>query len=338
MTSRERGDRGTGECRFPSRREFVGLGIGAFVAAVAPPMLGGRRRLVRRTVPAMGTLVEVAVPTGDPDGAQRAIAAALDEVRWVDRTMTRFDRASDVGRANAAVPGRPVRVEAATGRVLEAGLRWARETGGRFDPCLGGAVAAWDVDRRHEPLEAIEVRRWAGQGLWRSLEVDARPGRDARVRLHRPEASIDLGGIAKGYAVDRAVEALRRQGVRDGLVSAGGDLYALGVSEDGDPWEVGVRDPADPSRYLRVLRLSDRAVATSGDYEAGFDHGGRRYHHLLDPSTGEPRRSPIHTLTVAAPSCMTADAAATAAFGATPSEALRLLRVAAPETDIVHTA
>lgn len=325
------------ESRFPSRREFVGLGIGAFVAAVAPPFLRERRRLVRRTLPAMGTLVEVAVPSSDPGSAQRAIGAALEEVRRVERAMTRFDPGSDVGRANAAGAGRPVRVSEATARVLRAGLDWARGTDGRFDPCLGGAVAAWDVERRHEPPPPDRLRRWAGGGLWRSLELEEGTG-GPRVRLHRPEASIDLGGIAKGHAVDRAVETLRRHGVRDGLVSAGGDLYALGVSEDGDAWEVGVRDPSDPSRYTRVLRLADRAVATSGDYEAGFDHGGRRYHHLLDPRTGEPHRTPAHSLTVAARSCMTADAAATAAFGAPREEATRLVREVAPEAEIAHTA
>lgn len=333
MTERARDD----ESRFPSRRQFVGLGVGAFVAAVAPPFLRGRRRLVRRTVPAMGTLVEVAVATAEPDAAQRAVTAALEEIRWVDRTMTRFDPGSDVGRANGAAPGRPVRVQPATAGVLEAGLRWARGTGGRFDPCLGGAVAAWDVGRRHEPLEDRRTRRWAGEALWRSLEVDVGRGRAARVRLHRPEASLDLGGIAKGYGVDRAVEALRGHGVRDALVSAGGDLYALGVSEDGDPWEVGVRDPSDPSSFLRVLRLEDRAVATSGDYVAGFDHGGRRYHHLLDPGTGEPRRSPVRSLTVTAPTCMTADAAATALFGAARAEAHDALARVAPDAKIAHT-
>lgn len=326
------------ETRFPSRREFVGLGIGAFVAAVAPPLLGGRRRLVRRTVPAMGTLVEVAVATSEPDRAQRAIEAALDEVRRVDRTMTRFEPDSDVGRANAAEPGRSVRVEPSTARVLEASLRWARGSDGRFDPCLGGATEAWSVDRRSRPMEPERVRRWAAERLWRALELERGSGGTARVRLHRPEASLDLGGIAKGYGVDRAAETLRRHGITDGLVSAGGDLQALGVSEDGDPWEVGVRDPANPSRFVDVLRVSDRAVATSGDYENGFDHGGRRYHHLLNPGTAEPRRSPVHSLTVTAPSCMTADAAATAAFGASREEARRLLRRVAPEADIAHTA
>lgn len=323
--------------RFPSRREFIGLGVGAFVAAAAPPLLGGRRRIVRRTLPAMGTLVEVVVPSSDPAGARRAIEAALEQVRRVDRTMTRFDRNSDVGRVNAAPPGRPVRVAEATARVLEAGLRWAEVTDGRFDPCLGGAVEAWHVGRRREPLETDEIRRWAGKGLWRSLELEPGPG-GARVRLHRPEASLDLGGIAKGHAVDRAAGALRRHGVRDGLVSAGGDLYALGVSGDGDPWEIGVRDPENPARHLEVLRVSDAAVATSGDYEAGFDHGGRRYHHLLDPATGEPRRSPVRSLTVTAERCMAADAAATALFGTPAREAASLLARAAPDASVAYTA
>jgi thiamine biosynthesis lipoprotein ApbE len=90
---------------------------------------------------------------------------------------------------------------------------------------------------------------------------------------------IDLGGIAKGYGVDRAVEALRAWGVTSALVNVGGDLYALGSSEDGDEWEVGIRSPEDPSRLKGVIRIEDRAVATSGDYERFFDYGDRRFHH-----------------------------------------------------------
>lgn len=333
MTDRDRKDEG----RFPSRREFVGLGLSAFVVAAAPSVLRGRRRLVRRKVPTMGTLAEVAVAGRDPDGARRAVEAALDQLRLVDRAMSRFDDDSEVGRVNAADPGRPVRVSPGTARVLEAALRWAEGSGGRFDPCLGAASEAWRVERRREPLAAGEARRWASEGLWRTLELDRSAGAPA-VRLHRPEAALDLGGIAKGYGVDRAVQALRRHGVRDALVSAGGDLYALGTSEDGDPWEVGVRDPSDPARTLQTLRISDRAVATSGDYEAGFDHGGRRYHHLLDPATGEPRRTPVHSLTIAADDCMTADAAATAAFGTSRERAGRLLAAVAPDATIEHTA
>jgi thiamine biosynthesis lipoprotein len=99
------------------------------------------------------------------------------------------------------------------------------------------------------------------------------------------------------------------------LVNVGGDLYALGVSDDGDPWEIGIRSSDDRDRITHTVRVQDRAIATSGDYEQFFEHRGRRYHHLLDPVTGAPRRSRLHSVTVSADTCMTADVAGTAVFG-----------------------
>ena len=150
-----------------------------------------------------------------------------------------------------------------------------------------------------------------------------------------PDVAIDLGGIAKGYGVDRAVAALREWGITDGLVNVGGDLYALGSSLDDDGWSVGIRSAEDPTRLAGSLMLRDRAVATSGDYEQYFEHGGRRYHHLLDPRTGAPRITAVHSLTVAAASCMAADAAATAVFGCTTEQASIVLRGAAADAELV---
>ena len=323
--------------RVPNRREFVGLGVGAFVVAALPAVLRRDRGLIRRRIPVMGTVAEVAVVHRDGRYAQAAASAALAELRRVDRTMTRFDPTSEVGRANRAALRRPVGVSGCTADVVEAALRWAELSDGVFDPALAGAAALWSPDRRSEPPPAAEVRRWADRRLWRSVEVDRGPA-GAALRFHDPDAALDLGGIAKGHGVDRAAAVLREWGIVDGLVNAGGDLYALGTSEDGDPWEVGVRDPADPRRLSTTLRIRDGAVATSGDYEAFFEHGGRRYHHLLDPATGEPRRTRVRSLTVAAPDCMTADAAATALFGDPRAEAERTLAEAAPGASIRHSA
>jgi len=147
---------------------------------------------------------------------------------------------------------------------------------------------------------------------------------------------IDLGGIGKGYGVDRAVAALREWGVRDAIVNVGGDLYAMGTSEDGDPWRVGIRSPDDPSRMIRSIDASDRAVATSGVYEQYFDWRGRRFHHLLDPATGEPRRTAERTLTIAAADCMTADAAATALFGRPAAAMTRELARLEPDAAVLQ--
>ncbi len=224
-----------------------------------------------------------------------------------------------------------------TARVLEEALRWADGSEGAFDPCLGRVLALWDVGGRRVPPAAAQVARFAGRGLHKFMELGTRAGEPV-VIFRDTDVAIDLGGIAKGYGVDRAVEALRSYGVYNGLVNCGGDLYAMGHSEDGDPWTVGIRDPDDPDRLIETVEASDRALATSGDYLQYFQYGGRRYHHMLDPVTGEPKRSSMRSLTVMAESCMAADAAATAVFGMPSTEAARLLRECAPGARTVHSA
>lgn len=319
----------------PTRREFVALGIGAFVAAGLPLGLKARPRVARRTVPVMGTLADILVVQDDDRAAQAAIDAAIAELRSVDSIMTRFSETSEVGRVNRDALRRPVPVSVATGRVLGEALTWAHASEGAFDPCLARAVVLWDVGRRTSPPTQDAVGRFAHRRLYRDLELDESGGQ-IRVRLHDPDAAIDLGGIAKGYAVDSAVEALRVRGIRDALVNVGGDLFALGNSPDGDVWRVGVQDPENPKRILATLRARDCAIATSGDYIQYFEHGGRRYHHVLDPRTGEPTTSRTRSITVKARSCMEADAAGTAAFAMAPNAAADLLESRASGVRIVH--
>lgn len=316
----------------PSRRDFLTLGVGALAVASLPRALRRPDRLVRRRIPVMGTVADVAVRHRDQTWAQRAIDAALAELRRVDRTMTRFRADSDVGRLNGAAGGRPIAVSGDTGLVLANALAWAEASEGRFDPCLGRAAELWSPKTRRAPPDASEIEAYSGGGLWRALEIE-----EGRARLHDPRAAVDLGGIAKGFGVDMAAQALRDHGVFHGLVNVGGDLAALGVAEDGEPWRIGVRSPEGPDTIVQVLEVSDRAVATSGDYLQYFEHGGRRYHHLLDPVTGAPRRTAMHSLTIEAELCIEADAAATTLFGASPAQARNLLARAASEARIVHT-
>ena len=318
----------------PDRRDFLALGVGALAVGALPAMLRRRPRLVSRRLPVMGTVAEVVVRHRDSAWALRAIDAAFAELRRVDATMTRFRSDSDIGRVNLAAGSRSA-VSEDTGLVLRAALGWAQASEGRFDPCLGGATALWDVAQRDRPPLDPDVARFAGRGLWQSLEVEV-GGTSPTVRLHRPDAALDLGGIAKGFGVDAAARALRDHGVFHALVNVGGDLAALGVDHDDEPWRIGVRSPYDPDEVIEVLRVSDAAVATSGDYLQYFQHGGRRYHHLLDPETGEPRRTRARSLTAQADRCMTADAAATTLFGATPAVAAGILHRAASTARIVH--
>lgn len=321
---------------FPSRREFVALGLGAFVVATLPAAARRRRALVRRTVPVMGTFAEFAVLHRDERYAQAAIDAAIEELRYVDRTMTWFSDDSDVGRANLTAAKGPVAVSRSTAAVLQESLLWAEASKGAFDPCLGRAVALWDVGNRQAPPAAAQVRKLAGRDLYKALEVGSWRG-ESVVVFRDPDIALDLGGIAKGYGVDLAAEALRSYGILNALVNVGGDLYALGHSEDGDAWKIGIRDPDDPDGIIDTIEAADCAVATSGDYLQYFQHGGRRYHHMLDPQTGEPKRSEVRSVTVMADNSLTADAAGTAAFGMPSGDANRLLERRAPGARIVHT-
>ena len=214
-------------------------------------------------------------------------------------------------------------------------LAWARASEGRFDPCLGRVSELWHVGTRQRPPSMAEVEAAAPGNHYRSLEVD-RAGSVARATLDRENVAVDLGGIAKGYGVDLAAQALRDQGIFHALVNVGGDLVAMGVDENDEPWRVGVRSPDHLDEIVQVLRVSDRAVATSGDYLQYFQFGGRRYSHLMDPRTGEPRSTGMRSITVEAGSCMTADAAATALFGASEATAREILRRAAPDARVVN--
>lgn len=325
--------------RPPDRREFLAFGLGAFAVAALPGPFRARtrKRLVRRTVPVMGTVAELAVVDRSEGHAHRALDAAVAELRRVDALMTRFRDDSDVGRANLAAASRPVAVASETARVLQTALVWARASDGAFDPCVGRAVRVWDVGHRQVPPSGSELRGLPGPGLWRSLEVET-SGSVPRVRYHDPAVSLDLGGIAKGRGVDLATRALRDHGIFQALVNVGGDLVALGASENGDPWEIGVRSPEDPSRVTTTLELVDGAVATSGDYLQSFRYHGRRYHHLLDPTTGEPRRTGMRTMTVRAGCCMDADAGATAVFGMEPGRAGEVLAAVRREARVAHVA
>lgn len=330
-------DRNSNARRSPDRREFLALGIGAFVVASLPLAARRRSTLVRRTLPVMGTIAELSVVHSNQRYADRALDAAMTELARVERTLTRFKATSEIGRANrfAAIEG--VEVSAETAEVVRQGIAWAEASDGAFDPAVGRVSELWDVEHRHQPPPAVAVRRLAGRRFYRDVDLSTLRGRPA-IRFTSPDVHLDLGSIGKGYGIDRAVAVLRDWGIRSGLVNVGGDLYALGHRPDGEAWRVGIRDPHDPERLLGELEASNEAIATSGDYERFFRYRGVRYHHLMDPFTAAPRRTPEHSVTVRADRSMNADAAATTVFGASLADGQRLLDRHCPGARIVSTA
>ena len=238
--------------------------------------------------PGMGTLLRVTV-VAPPERAAAGIEAAFRVFERVDRVMNEWREDSPLSRLNRRAGRGWVRLPADLCEVLALGLDGARATGGLFDPTWAAVSDLWrfEGEAAVPPDDGVLAARCALVG-WRGLELRRRSASGCEARLLRRGMRVGLGGLAKGWAVDRAARALRARGLRDVLLQAGGDLYAAGT-RGGTPWRVAVRDPrGGPLEAMAALDVSDRAFSTSGDYEHAFEAGGRRYHHLLDPRTCRP--------------------------------------------------
>ena len=259
----------------------------------------------------MGTAVECQAFHDLPGRARQAVEAAFDAVRQVDRDMSLYRPESDIGRVNRQAGQYDVRVRAGTAAVLRESLSIARASHGALDVTISPLLARWGFHSvRQEAPGPQQLEAALALVDYRYVHLDDVNG---TVRLARPGVQLDFGGIAKGYAVDRAVDALREHGVHQGMVNAGGDLRLLGRHPDGNPWVVGVQHPLPPARLLLALSLDEGAVATSGNYMRYRVYNGRRYGHLLHPRHGYPADTAL-SMTVVAPTAMRADALATAAL------------------------
>jgi thiamine biosynthesis lipoprotein len=316
------------------RREFIAIGTGAFAVAALPIALRRHVAVARRTVPVMGTIADLTVVHRDEATAQAALDAAIAELRWVDATMTRFSATSDIGRANAGASRDGVTVRPETAHLVETALRWSSASSGRFDAALGAASELWDVTNRHEPPPADAVARLANRSFWRHVDLTT-GAKQGVLRYGDVDLHLDLGGIGKGYSIDRATQALRDRGIEHAIVNLGGDLYALGESPEGGAWRVGIKSPDDEREVARTLEVSNRAVATSGDYERFFRYRGTRYHHLMDPATAAPRRTTVRSVTVLADRCVDAEPCAVSVFGLAQDRALAFARTQISTADVI---
>jgi len=215
--------------------------------------------------------------------AAESEAAAL--IHHLDETLAMWKPGSEISAANLAASGPGgVTVSAELATVIDLSLRAARDSAGTFDPTVGPLTQAWYDARTHDRiLTKVQLRSLLVVVGWQKVQWNA-----AQRRLHFTVAGmrLDFGGIAKGYAQDRAAEVLSAHGIKDFLQNAGGQVYAAGHKPDGSPWRVGIVNPRNAGSIVAVLPLSDQVMATSGDYEQFSMVNGKRVHHLLDPRTG----------------------------------------------------
>lgn len=269
----------------------------------------------------MGTFAEVTAIAPDRVTAQRAVEAAYERLDDVNRLMSDYVADSEVGRLNALAAGESLVVSPETFHCLAQGVRIAELSGGAFDMTCRPLVALWKQAGQENRLPDDDVlRQTLARVGWHRLKLDS------AVRSVTPTVDhmqVDLGGIAKGHALDLAAEAMRAAGATSGLVDVGGDVVAFGPRADGRPWRVGVKHPFQPG-LLCTLSLTDRAVATSGVQQRFNTIGGRRYSHIVDPRTGRPAEE-APAVTVIAPDGLTADAWATAFSVLSVDEGLALL-------------
>jgi thiamine biosynthesis lipoprotein len=268
----------------------------------------------------MGTAIRVELWHEDPRAGAAAIDAVMAEMHRIDRAMSPYKPDSELSRLNRDGRKGPVAVSEELFALIARSIEFSRLSQGAFDITYAAVGHLYDFRRRVRPTpeRASAARTSIG---YEGLELDGRAG---TVRFARPGMRIDLGGFAKGYAVDNGAEILARRGVAHALVSAGGDSRLLG-DRRGRPWSVAIRDPRrDAGDAIAVLPLQDVAISTSGDYERCFDEGGMRHHHLFDPRSGVCARA-VRSVTVIAGDGLTSEALSKTVFVLGAREGLALI-------------
>jgi len=276
--------------------------------------------VVKRHRILMGTLVEITIVGRDEDKAAAAISEAFAEMERIEHLMSRWISESEVSKINRWAGVKPVKVSAEVLEVIQRAQEISRASGGYFDISVGGLLDLWGFETSEGRVPAKGEVEQALQSVgYGAIVVD---GEASTVELRRGMC-IDLGGIAKGYAVDRACEVLRSRGYENVIVNAGGDMRVRGRKPNG-PWVIGIQDPRDRSRILASFDVGDISVATSGDYERYFDEGGQRYHHIINPRTGKSAGE-VRSVTIIGAEATLTDALSTSVFVLGPERGMALV-------------
>ena len=256
----------------------------------------------------MGTRVEIQLWMDDEPQARQLIADGMAEFDRIEAGMSTYRETSEISAVNREAATAPVVVSAELFDLVRRSLELSVQTGGAFDITYDSVGHLYDFRARERPAEQAIADNLAAID-YRHVLLDA--GKST-IRFTRPGTRINLGGIAKGYACEQVVALLRKAGVTNALVNAGGDTRLLG-DRRGKPWVVGIRDPDDESKWVTRLALDDEAISTSGDYERYFEEDGVRYHHILDPASGRPVAG-VRSVTVIGPDATLTDGLSTSVF------------------------
>lgn len=256
----------------------------------------------------MGTRISVELFHSDPAVAQQGIDGVIAEMHRIDNDMSPWIKSSELFRLNRDAAEKNVPVSDEFFDLIQTSIKYSRLTGGAFDITFASVGFLYDYRAGVRP-DSQQRDQATALINYRNLQLDKV---HHTIRYSLPGVRIDLGGIAKGHAVDRSIALLQALGIEQALVTAGGDSRTIG-ERWGRPWSIGVRHPDDADKLVAVIPLQDVAVSTSGDYQRYFDEDGIRYHHIIDPASGDSARE-LRSVTIIGPDATTTDALSTSVF------------------------
>jgi len=256
----------------------------------------------------MGTAITVELWTEDTARGKALSAAVMREMHRIDDLMSSYKPESELSRVNAGAAQGPVRVGGELLQLVTRAQEFSTMTRGAFDITYASAGQYYDYRKGNRPTEE-QLAQILPAIDYHHVKVDTEK---STITFTHPGVRIDLGGIAKGYAVDRSITILQQAGIDQALVSAGGDTRVIG-ERWGRAWKVGIRDPRNREGVVAMIPLEDLAISTSGDYERYFEEDGVRYHHILNPGTGKSSQA-VHSASVIGDTATTTDALSTSIF------------------------
>jgi len=283
-----------------------------------------KETVYRKSMVLMDTLVAITVVTNSADRAEKAMDAAFAEIGRLDTLLNFFSEQSELSMINRNAGLSGVRVSPETMEVVEKAIEVSEKSGGAFDITIGPEISQWNFSLKIKPDDK-SIKKLLGLVDYKLIQVDK-----ARSTVYLKEKGMlmDLGGIAKGYAADKAVEELKKKGIRSGLVSVAGDIKAFGLKPDGTRWRVGIRNPRSTeasNEIMATVEINDAAISTSGDYQRYLILDGKRFHHILDPKTGYPAQG-CQGVSVIAGDGVYTDAFSTGVFVLGPEKGMELLQ------------
>jgi len=241
----------------------------------------------RETRVSLYTIVTITVYSESELKAKTAIDATYTELDRLGRLLNFYSEDSEISRINRFSGINPVKVSRDTVNVIDKALYVSRCTDGAFDITIGPIVKMWDFEKKILP-DAKAVKGKLNLVNYRNVVVDKV---NSTVFLRKKGMQIDLGGIEKGYAAERAAEVLKKNGIKAGIIAVGGEVKPFGTKPDGGVWRVGIKNPHQKNKdddIIAIVKLDGKSISTSGGYEKFFIKDGKWYHHILDPATGYP--------------------------------------------------